>query len=106
MTYLKKIKQNIAEAINTTLKQKAIKVADLVYPPKPEFGDLSLPCYNLAKLLNKSAVEMAESLVGKVVLDEVVATKAIGPFINFTFNKAKLAEGTIKEILTAGKEYG
>ena len=107
MYILDKIKQTIAEAINEALKKKAVGAADLVYPPKPEFGDLSLPCYNIAKLAGKSAVEIAEFLVGKIKLnDVVVAAKAVGPFINFTFSKTKLAEGAIGEILNEKIKYG
>jgi len=107
MYILDKIKQTIVEAINEALKKKAVGAADLVYPPKPEFGDLSLPCYNIAKLAGKSAVEIAEFLVGKIKLnDVVVAAKAVGPFINFTFSKTKLAEGAIGEILNEKIKYG
>ena len=107
MPVLEKIKQNIADAINAALKQKTVKAADLVYPPKPEFGDLSLPCYNIAKLNNKSAVEMAEFLVRKIKLNDVlVASKAIGPFINFTFSKVKLAQGAVEDILKQKIKYG
>jgi arginyl-tRNA synthetase len=107
MYTFEKIKNNIADTINSSLKKKIVSAADLVYPPKPEFGDLSLPCFGLAKELNKTAVEMAEWLVGRIVLnDVVVATKAIGPFINFTFNKTKLAQGAINEILKIKSEYG
>ena len=107
MYQLEKIKQTIAEVINKALKKKAVAAADLVYPPKPEFGDASLSCYNIAKLFNKSAVEMAEFLVRKIKLnDVVVAAKAIGPFINFTFSKTKLAQGAIGEILDKKIKYG
>lgn len=93
--------------INQALKKNLVKASDLVYPPKPEFGDLSLACFNLAKEFNKTAVEMGEFLVGRVALNEtVVAAKAIGPFINFIFNKQKLAQGVISEILEAEDEYG
>ena len=93
MYTLEKIKQNITGAVNAALKKKLIKAADLVYPPKPEFGDLSLPCFGLAKELNKTAVETAAWLVRKIALnDVVVAAKAIGPFINFIF---QLGEGLI-----------
>ena len=104
MNTLDKIKQNIADAINAALKKQAVSAADLVYPPKPEFGDLSLPCYALAKQFNKSAVEMAGFLLGKVSADDIISTKAIGPFINFTFNKTKLAQSVIAEALK--ENYG
>jgi arginyl-tRNA synthetase len=108
MYTLEKIKRNIADAVNEALKKKdAVEASDLVYPPKPEFGDLSLLCYNIAKLFNKSAVELAEFLQGRIKLnDAVIATKAIGPFLNFTFNKVKLAQGTIEEILKEKNKYG
>ena len=107
MNTLDSIKQNIAEMINQALKKDLVKPADLVYPPKPEFGDLSLACFNLAKEFKKTAVEMGEFLIGRVALNEtIVAAKAIGPFINFTFNKQKLAQGVIEEILKAEERYG
>ncbi len=104
MSTLNKIKQNIAKSINLALKKDVVNASDLIYPPKPEFGDLSLPCYALAKQAGKSATEMAEFLVGKVSSDYVASTKAIGPFINFTFNKTRLAPGVIAEAQT--KNYG
>ena len=108
MNTLDKIKQNIADAINQALKKKdLVKAADLVYPPNSAFGDLSLPCFNLAKALKKTAVETGEFLVGKIELnDTVVAAKATGPFLNFTFNKAKLAQGVIEEIAKLKNKYG
>src|SRR3989338_6132503 len=107
MSTLDKIKQAIAKAINAALKQKAVKATDLIYPPKAEFGDLSLPCYVIAKMFNKSAVELAEFLVGKVILNDViVAAKAIGLFINFNLNKVKLAQDTIKAIIKDKDRYG
>lgn len=113
MSALDKIKQNIADAINEALKKKIIKASDLVYPPNSAFGDLSLPCFNLARELtclrrqDKTAVEVGEFLVGKIKMnDTVIAIKAVGPFLNFTFNKAKLAQGVIEEILKNKSKYG
>jgi len=107
MNTLDKIKQSIAEMINEVLKKDSVKPADLVSPPKPEFGDLSLACFNLAKEFKKTAVEMGEFLVGRVDLDEVIiAAKAIGPFINFTLNKQKLAQNVISEIMKEKDKYG
>ncbi|MFH1233770.1 MAG: arginine--tRNA ligase, partial [Patescibacteria group bacterium] len=107
MNTIDSIKKNIAEMINQALKKKLVKATDLVYPPDPDFGDLSLPCFKLAKELKKTAVETGEFLIGKIELNGiVVATKAIGPFLNFTFNKVKLAQDTIEEILKEKNKYG
>lgn len=107
MNILEKVKENIAEAVNAALSKKAITAADLIYPPKPEFGDLSLPCYGIAKVFNKSAVEMAELLVRKIKPNNIISTvKAIGPFINFTVNKSQLAVGVFSQILKEKNKYG
>lgn len=107
MYQLEKIKGDIAKSINRALKKNIVFATDLVYPPNPAFGDLSLPCFNLAKALKKTAVETGEFLVGKIELnDTVAAAKATGPFLNFTFNKAKLAQGVIEEIAKLKNKYG
>jgi len=107
MYALEKIKLDIVKLVNKALGGKAVKATDLIYPPKPEFGDLSLACFNVAKKYNKTSVEMAELLVRKIRLDDnIIAVKAIGPYINFTFNKTKLAERTLKQIGETGETFG
>jgi len=104
---LAKVKLKIVKLVNQALGRKLVKTNDLIVPPKPEFGDLSLPCFMIAKKFSKTSVEMAEILVRKVKLDEyIVAVKAIGPYLNFTFNKIKLAESTIKQINIMKQAYG
>ena len=104
---LQKIKQNTAKLVNRALTKRLIGAGDLIFPPKPEFGDLSLPCFALAKKFNKTAVAMAELLVRKIKLDDwIIATKAIGPYLNFTFNKTKLAVEVIKQIDRLKDNYG
>ncbi len=85
----------------------SVGTSDLIFPPKPEFGDLSLPCFQLAKKLKKTATETAEWLVSEIEVDDViVATKAIGPYLNFTFNKTYLAKDVIGQIIREKDEYG
>ncbi len=107
MNPIEKIKQNTAKLVNRALAKRLVGVGDLIFPPKPEFGDLSLPCFALAKKFNKTAVEMAELLVRKIKLNDwIIATKAIGPYLNFTFNKTKLAIEVIKQIGWLKDNYG
>ncbi|MDO9399212.1 MAG: arginine--tRNA ligase [bacterium] len=107
MSILQKIKQNIAEAINKAIKKDVVKADDLVYPPNPDFGDLSLPCFELAKNFKKTSVEMVEFLTSKIKLDNVIlTTKAIGPYLNFILDKSKLTTEVIEEILSKKQSYG
>jgi len=107
MYTLDKIKINIVKIINKALNKKMIQASDLVPPPNFGFGDLSLPCFELAKKLNKTATETAEWLVSEITTNNVVvSTKAIGPYLNFTFNKTYLAKDVIKQIVKIKDDYG
>jgi len=107
MYTLDKIKANIVKLINKALGKKLIQASDLVFPPNSGFGDLSLPCFELAKKLNKTAVETAEWLVSEIEVNDIIASiKAIGPYLNFTFNKNYLAENVVKQIIDQRNKYG
>ncbi|MEK7557833.1 MAG: arginine--tRNA ligase [Patescibacteria group bacterium] len=104
---IEKIKQSIAEAINKIVKKDIVKATNLIYPPNQNFGDLSLPCFELAKEFKKTSVEMAEFLTSKIKLDNIIlTTKVIGPYLNFILDKSKLATIIIEEILSAEQSYG
>jgi arginyl-tRNA synthetase len=107
MHTLDKVKQNIAKEINKALTKKLVQASNLIFPPNPEFGDLSLPCFDIGKKISKTPVETASWLVGRVESGEVFSSaKAVGPYLNFILNKNYLAEGVIKEITKEKGKYG
>ena len=108
MYTLDKIRLNIVKQINQALGTKTkVQASDLVYAPNVKFGDLSLPCFNLAKKFKKSSVETAEWLVRRIKTDKTIAAvKVIGPYLNFTINQEKLAEEVIEQISDWQSEYG
>ncbi len=107
MYTLDKIKKEIAKQINEALGQKIVQASDLVYPTKVEFGNLSLPCFNIAKKTGKTPVEMASWIISNFKIEEAVAgTKAIGPYVNFTFNRKYLVKEALNEVRRLKDEYG
>ncbi|MFH1979473.1 MAG: hypothetical protein ABII99_00275, partial [Patescibacteria group bacterium] len=62
MYLLNKIKQKIVKEINKELGKELVQVSDLVYPADLKMGDISLPCFKLAKELGKNPVEAAKLL--------------------------------------------
>jgi arginyl-tRNA synthetase len=100
-----KIKQQIVDLVK---KQKVmIKIEDLVIPPSAEMGDWALPCFNLAKALKKSPVEVAQNIAMAIKPQGlVINVKAIGPYLNFIIDAYQVAESVIKEILIAKSKYG
>ena len=73
MHTLEKIKKDLAGEINQALKIKIIKASDFAYPPDEKMGDLSLPCFAIAKELKKSSAEISSLIVSKVKADGVIA---------------------------------
>ncbi|MBU4257493.1 arginine--tRNA ligase [Patescibacteria group bacterium] len=106
MYSLDKIKLNIVELINKALGKDIIQAPDLIFPPNSEFGDLSLPCFGIAKQFKKSPAAMAEQLVSKISSKGLNSLSAAGPYLNFTINKEYLAEAVIGEIAKTKDEYG
>lgn len=107
MYILDTIKKEIVGAISQTLGNKLIRVSDLVYPPNPEMGDLSLPCFNIAKAKGVNPGEMARDLVGKIKSDGViVSVSAQGPYVNFILDSSSVAKALAKEIKKLKVDYG
>jgi len=116
MRALEKIKRNIAEEINKTLGGNIAQASDFVYPPNPEFGDLSLPCFGLFKAMKEKGIsaaspaEAASWLVGKMEIGSEASAassvKAAGPYLNFVLDKERLTKEVLAEIGKEKEKYG
>lgn len=112
MYIIEKKKSNISGLINKAVGQELIAPSGLVYPPNPKMGDLSLPCFELAKKLKKTPIETAVFLNEKLVMQlscgypQFSCVSVIGPYLNFTLNKTELAKAVIKEIEKEKEKYG
>lgn len=108
MSKLINYKLQLAEKISCLLtgmdKQEIAMLME--YPPNSEMGDLSLPCFQLSKIVKKSPQTIADEL--KVQLkDEIIEQMdAISGYLNITFNKVLFAENIIQDILQHEDQYG
>ncbi len=102
------LKETIADAISAAA-QYNVTPADLLSPPKPEMGDISYPCFAMAKEKKISPADLAKEIVKElsaatlVLVDRVEAT---GPYVNVHLDTARLAGGLSDEILKEGDRYG
>lgn len=108
---LQKIKQQLAASISGAFEMLGtaveISALDFIAPPKPEMGDLSFPCFALAKNLGKSPIEIAKELAAALQLPQGIASaEAAGPYLNIRFAKDVFVTGMIEEIIKAGNDYG
>lgn len=58
----------------------------------PQHGDLSLPCFPFAKTAGKKPPELARAWAADLAGDPRWSVEAVGPYLNFSFSAAALAE--------------
>ncbi len=107
MYFLDKKKEIIAKKINKIFKKNIVDKSILTYPPISEMGDLSLPCFSLAKQLKKNPHEIAEFLLKELssFLSNDFSLQVVGPYLNFKFNN-KILLKVLEEISKKKDEYG
>jgi arginyl-tRNA synthetase len=76
----------------------------LEVPKDEKMGDFALPCFAWAKSLRRPppqiAQQLADHLRTELPLDLVSQVQAVGPYVNFTLNKASLAADLLPRVLT------
>jgi arginyl-tRNA synthetase len=101
-TRVAELKDQALEALE--VPEEAIADINVETPPNPEMGDRGFPCFVLARHLRKAPPMIAKEVAAKLeefvtdedVIDEV---RAVGPYVNVLFSKAKLARVVVSEAL-------
>ncbi|MEM7168426.1 MAG: arginine--tRNA ligase [Planctomycetota bacterium] len=76
-------------------------------PPKPEMGDLSLPCFPLAKKWGKAPPAIAAELAAlDLEIPWLASVEALGPYLNFRFDPGAFAAEVLADVAAAGAAYG
>lgn len=76
-------------------------------PPKAEYGDLSFPCFQLAKGMGRNPAEIATEIAAKIGPSPLISRiHAVGPYVNFVFDTDAFAAHAVKDILTQKTRYG
>lgn len=77
------------------------------YPPNPQMGDLSLPCFKLSKQLRKAPQAIAEELkAGWSGHASVTRIDAVSGYFNVYLDAEQFASQVVNEVLTQGGQYG
>jgi len=78
-------------------------------PPQPDFGDVSFPCFPLAKVFRKSPVDIAVDLAKKMKIPKssvVSKVEARAGYVNFFFDYQKFSKIVLADLnkkMNAGK---
>lgn len=104
-------KKIIAKAIFDAISNDNIKIEDIEekieVPKDKNNGDFAYPCFNLAKLLRKSPVVIANDLKEKIkTSDSISKVEAVNGFLNFYLNGENVVSATLSKILNEKEDYG
>lgn len=104
MTVLEQVKQKIADVLT-------VDASSFSYPPQAELGDLSMPCFVLAKKKQRNPVLVAKDLEEEFknmpeLLGIVSEVRAAGAYLNFFIDPEYLAKNLLHEIKTKKEKFG
>ena len=71
----------------------------LTYTADSKMGDISLPCFSLAKALRKSPALIAEDIASKCSDEIFEKVEAVNGYLNFYFNKVAIYKLVTEEML-------
>ncbi|QGQ97379.1 arginine--tRNA ligase [Paenibacillus psychroresistens] len=102
-------KHTVASLIASQLE--GMETADVLelleYPPNPQMGDLSMPCFRLSKTLRKAPLVIAEELQRSIPTHEAVERiEATAGYLNIFLQPAVFAKNVLTEVLSAQEQYG
>ncbi|QBP18694.1 arginine--tRNA ligase [Acetilactobacillus jinshanensis] len=105
MNYKQQIAKAVSNALNNKVSAKDI-LSKIEYPKTDKNGDLSFPCFVLAKVFHKNPKEIADNLVKKIDHTGFDKIEAVGPYLNFFFDRKQFSEDVLNNILKDGSHYG
>jgi arginyl-tRNA synthetase len=105
---LRHFRQQIGDRVASILDLTSTDLADsMTDPPSQDLGDLSLPCFQLAKQLKKSPPEIAAQLAQATWdLPWLQSVDTAGPYLNFKVNRSEFARLAVERVLQAGEGWG
>lgn len=101
----------IAKSIYNALNNEDIKLEEIEVkietPKDKQNGDFAYPCFNLAKALRNSPVNIANSIKENIVLDDSISkVEVVNGFLNFYLNSENIVNDVLKKIVEEKEEYG
>ena len=83
------------------------KISMLIERPKnPKMGDYAFPAFALAKIEHKNPALIAKDIAEKISDDNFTSIQAVGPYVNFAIDHAKLVNATLNDVLTEKEHFG
>lgn len=106
MNFEEKIKEAITKVTGLTKQDVEVKKP---FGTAIKFGDLTFPCFTIAKKQKKNPKKVAQEIADKLekkLPKEIEKMSVVGGYVNFFLNKNFLTKDIIKRILKEKTKYG
>ncbi|MEG2310783.1 MAG: arginine--tRNA ligase [Clostridia bacterium] len=104
--FKKQIAKNIINAIDTNITIDEI-IDKIEVPKDSKNGDFAYPCFNLAKLLKDSPVNIANNIKDKIILnDNTLKLEVVDGYLNFYLNSNQISCDVLKKIILDSDKLG
>ena len=100
-------KQKVVDLVSEQVDLPKEKISMLIERPKnPKMGDYAFPAFALAKIEHKNPALIAKDIAEKISDDKFTSIQAVGPYVNFAIDHAKLVNATLNDVLTEKEHFG
>lgn len=100
-------KQKVVDLISEQVDLPKEKIEMLIERPKnAKMGDYAFPAFALAKIEHKNPALIAKDIAEKISDDNFTSIQAVGPYVNFAIDHAKLVNATLNDVLTEKDHFG
>ena len=100
-------KQKVVDLVSEQVDLPKEKISMLIERPKnPKMGDYAFPVFALAKIEHKNPALIAKDIAEKISDDNFTNIQAVGPYVNFAIDHAKLVNATLNDVLTEKEHFG
>lgn len=100
-------KQKVVDLVSEQVDLPKEKISMLIERPKnPKMGDYAFPAFALAKIEHKNPALIAKNIAEKISDDNFASVQAVGPYVNFAIDHAKLVNATLNDVLTEKEHFG
>ena len=100
-------KQKVVDLVSEQVDLPKEKISMLIERPKnPKMGDYAFPTFALAKIEHKNPALIAKDIAEKISDDNFTSIQAVGPYVNFAIDHAKLVNATLNDVLTEKEHFG
>ena len=100
-------KQKVVDLVSERVDLPKEKIAMLIERTKnAKMGDYAFPAFALAKIEHKNPALIAKEIAEKISDDNFTSIEAVGPYVNFAIDHAKLVNATLNDVLTEKDHFG